>query len=67
MAFLGDFLLTYLPLGVMFCLLAVVAVALAAFLWPSVEWQLLCWLQRRRRERELRGAPRPKVAQRRLR
>jgi len=37
-------------LGVGF--LALLTLALVAFFWRAVEWRLLCWLERRRRERE---------------
>lgn len=60
-------LVTALPFVAFLGLLAALGLAVAAYFWPSVEWWLLCWLQRRRTAREHRYLGRPRQALRRPR
>ena len=61
------FLMTALPFVAFLGLLVVLGLVLLAYFWPTVEWWLLCYLQRRRRDRETRFTQAPRVAARRPR
>lgn len=60
-------LINGLPFLALLGALLVIVILLLAYFWPEVEWYLLCWLQRRRANREKRYQAKPRVAFRRPR